>query len=210
MGRAPSIMHYGSDYHLGRAYFNKMAHQNLKLESCPGFLFEDPGLPSLAQLDKKDALSMEHLATMNAAFCEFYTRLGCTHMPARCGAGGAMSVKAFTDVIAELQPVLRKCADDHDGCGGWKDAGECQKNPLFMHAHCAVACGSCDKKPDDLDFNAEEKLMGDWRHEEEVRSGEQLKHALEFVRGLAQESALQKLDEAIAERRETLAAKHEL
>ena len=36
LGRAPTIMHYGSDFHLGRAYFNKMSHQGLKLETCPG------------------------------------------------------------------------------------------------------------------------------------------------------------------------------
>ena len=60
LGRAPSIMHYGSDFTLGRAYFNKMSHQQLKLETCPNFLLDDPGLPSLSELGKKEALSFEH------------------------------------------------------------------------------------------------------------------------------------------------------
>ena len=34
LGRPPLIMHYGSDYTLGKTYFNKMAHQQLMLETC--------------------------------------------------------------------------------------------------------------------------------------------------------------------------------
>ena len=49
------IMHYGSDYTLGHAYFNKMEHQELKLESCPSFLFADPKM-EIEHMDKKDAM----------------------------------------------------------------------------------------------------------------------------------------------------------
>ena len=138
LGRAPSIMHYGSDFTLGRAYFNKMSHQQLKLETCPNFLLDDPGLPSLSDLGKKEALSFEHLATLNAAFCRFYAKLGCA-LPPRCGDGDGRS---FEQQIAALQPALEKCEDDHDGCASWASSGECEKNPLFMHAHCAVACST--------------------------------------------------------------------
>ena len=103
LGRPPMIMHYGAAYTLGKAYFNKMEHQKLTLETCPGFLFADAAIGSveqlthpnpnpnpnlnpnpnpypgnIEQLTKKDALSLEHLATMNAAFCGFYGNISLT------------------------------------------------------------------------------------------------------------------------------------
>ena len=35
-----SIMHYGADYTLGRAYFNKMNYQQLRLEECSRHLLD--------------------------------------------------------------------------------------------------------------------------------------------------------------------------
>ena len=95
LGRPPSIMHYGADYTFGdkKAYFNKMSHQQLRLETCPNFLFDEPWdgtvLAHSAQLSKQDALSTEHLATLNAAFCRFYARIGCSPLPERCGGSAA-------------------------------------------------------------------------------------------------------------------------
>ena len=40
LGRPPSIMHYGADYTLGRAYFNKMNYQQLRLEECSRHLLD--------------------------------------------------------------------------------------------------------------------------------------------------------------------------
>ena len=41
---------------------------------------------------------------------------------------------------------------------------------MFMHSHCAVACGSCNK-PIDLIMAAEAEEMerGDWRAKEEAQ-----------------------------------------
>ena len=100
LGRAPSIMHYGSDYTFGnrKAYFNKMSHQQLRLETCPNFLFDEPWegtvLAHAAQLSKQDALATEHLATLNAAFCRFYARIGCSPLPERCGGSTASAFVA--------------------------------------------------------------------------------------------------------------------
>ena len=119
------------------------------------------------------ALSIENLATLNAAFCRFYAKLGCA-LPPRCGDADGRS---FEQQIAALQPALEKCEDDHDGCSSWATSGECEKNPLFMHAHCAVACKSCGKRPDDLHVDDKLSELGDWRKEERVRHAEQLKDA---------------------------------
>ena len=56
-----------------------------------------------------------------------------------------------------------RCIDDHQGCSGWADSGECTSNPKFMHAHCAVSCKSCGKPLDQLD--PDEDHYGDWRCE---------------------------------------------
>ncbi|GIL84045.1 hypothetical protein Vretimale_11080 [Volvox reticuliferus] len=36
------------------------------------------------------------------------------------------------------------CTDMHDMCGNWADGGECDKNPVYMHTHCARACKRCE------------------------------------------------------------------
>ena len=70
-----------------------MSHQQLRLETCPNFLFDEPWegtvLAHAAQLSKRDALATEHLATLNAAFCRFYARVGCSPLPERCGGSAA-------------------------------------------------------------------------------------------------------------------------
>ena len=50
LGRPPMIMHYGAAYTLGKAYFNKMEHQKLTLETCPQFLFPDAAIGNVEQL----------------------------------------------------------------------------------------------------------------------------------------------------------------
>ena len=40
-------------------------------------------------------------------------------------------------------------------------AGECGKNPNFMHSSCAASCGSCGKDPTDL-LGAADLHLGDW------------------------------------------------
>jgi len=199
LGRPPMIMHYGADFHLGEAYFNKMSYQQLKLEECPAFLFDDPKMP-IERMDKRDALAMEHLANLNAAFCGFYERIGCQkhQMPPRCGT--------FDSVLSEVQPAIQKCVDEHEGCGSWANAAECTKNPKFMHAHCGVACQSCDRPLDELDPS--EIHYGDWKYTEKVLR-EQWDYASAYIAG-ASEGDLDRLAEAIDARREELAQKHEL
>ena len=50
LGRPPMIMHYGAAYTLGAAYFNKMEHQKLTLETCPMYLFPDAAIGNVEQL----------------------------------------------------------------------------------------------------------------------------------------------------------------
>ena len=37
----------------------------------------------------------------------------------------------------------RTCADAHPQCASWAAAGECAKNPAFMHESCKRACALC-------------------------------------------------------------------
>ena len=94
-------------------------------------------------------------------------------------------------------------------CGSWAREGECKKNPLFMHAHCAVACKSCNKPIDSVLGNREEVHLGDWRLKEREQRKHQLGEALEYI-PVAEEAEIERLEAAIAERREVLAAKAEL
>ena len=124
LGRPPSIMHYGADYTFGdkKAYFNKMSHQQLRLETCPNFLFDEPWdgtvLAHSAQLSKQDALSTEHLATLNAAFCRFYARIGCSPLPERCGGSAASAF--VVQRVHWLPPLLHWAASPS---GDWRRGG---------------------------------------------------------------------------------------
>lgn len=206
LGRPPMIMHYGAAYTLGAAYFNKMEHQKLTLETCPMYLFPDAAIGNVEQLTKKDALSLEHLATMNAAFCSFYGNISCPSTPARCGGVGG---KPFLGEVRRARTAIERCVDDHEGCTSWARGGECKSNPLFMHTHCAVACGSCNKPIDSILSTEAEMHMGDWRAKEETQRKHQLGEALEYIPS-AEIEEIEKLEAAIAERREVLAMKHEL
>jgi len=35
------------------------------------------------------------------------------------------------------------CVDDEPHCSHWAEQGECTSNPDFMHASCALSCGTC-------------------------------------------------------------------
>jgi len=201
LGRAPMIMHYGAAYQLGKAYFNKMEHTKLKLETCPNFLFPDPQIESIGQLNKKDALSLEHLSMMNAAFCRFYADINCTYLPSRCGdADGS----AFVEQIAAVQPVLERCFDDADGCAVWAKGGECEKNPMFMHSHCAVACSSCAKPIDEI--APDDVHLGDWKYQQRT-TGMERARALAYIEG-ADEDELEELEHAVAVRKSDLEDRH--
>mmetsp|Transcript_21895 Transcript_21895/g.48383 ORF Transcript_21895/g.48383 Transcript_21895/m.48383 type:complete len:364 (-) Transcript_21895:118-1209(-) len=38
------------------------------------------------------------------------------------------------------------CKDSHEKCQRWASLGECEKNPAWMHPHCAVSCKTCDAR----------------------------------------------------------------
>ena len=54
---------------------------------------------------------------------------------------------ATTIRLVPCQDVPREppCSNAHEdaGCDNWAKGGECDKNPGFMKANCAKACGAC-------------------------------------------------------------------
>ena len=43
----------------------------------------------------------------------------------------------------KVRPSEIECVDKQAGCTAWATAGECDRNPGFMHDACALACGMC-------------------------------------------------------------------
>ena len=89
--------------------------------------------------------------------------------------GGSLTTR-WLDAI---QPSLHKCADEHEGCPGWEQQGECSRNPLFMHSSCPKACGSCNIPIDEV--VPDDSTRGDWKREDTVRSAE-VEQAASFVK----------------------------
>ena len=85
---------------------------NTKPDPQPQPLTPTPNPGNIEQLTKKDALSLEHLATMNAAFCGFYGNISCPSTPARCGG---VKGKPFLQEVRRARTVIERCADDHEG-----------------------------------------------------------------------------------------------
>mmetsp|Transcript_51151 Transcript_51151/g.167196 ORF Transcript_51151/g.167196 Transcript_51151/m.167196 type:complete len:479 (-) Transcript_51151:153-1589(-) len=207
LGRAPPILHYGADYTLGRAYFNKMNYQQLRLEECSHalakpsgslFLLDDPEV-DLEAMSKRDALCQEHLSTLNAAFCEFYTR-ACAGklLPERC--------RTFAAQIDEVQPRISACVDEHENCAGWGLA-ECGKNPMYMHSKCPVTCQSCGKSGSEL--VPSEVHYGDWKYDERLQA-ERLQQVAEVVASASEEELVEIEGKVAARRTELRQIKHEL
>lgn len=40
-------------------------------------------------------------------------------------------------------PTNGNCEDSNSQCGAWANAGECRKNPGYMHDNCKKSCGTC-------------------------------------------------------------------
>jgi len=207
LGRPPFIMHYGADYTLGRAYFNKMNYQQLRLEECSHalakpsgslFLLDDPEV-DLEAMSKRDALCQEHLSTLNAAFCEFYQR-ACAGklLPERC--------RTFAAQIDEVQPRISACVDEHENCAGWGLA-ECGKNPMYMHSKCPVTCQSCGKSGSEL--VPSEVHYGDWKYDERLQA-ERLQQVAEVVASASEEELVEIEGKVAARRTELRQIKHEL
>ena len=182
LGRGPNILHYGSDYtvkHDGHeVYFNKMTHTQLRLEQCPGKLMGavDVTDDAWATVNKRDALCLEHLAVIDASFCHFYkSRAGCEahQIPPACQSIG---VERLTKVSRDSHTVFARCDDELDACPSWAKAGECAKNPNFMHSSCPKSCESCGKSLEELHLGADMHL-GDWKYYAAQKATQEAKKA---------------------------------
>ena len=106
----------------------------------------------------------------------------------------------FAHWFEQIQPPLHACTDQHEGCKGWAQMGECTKNPLFMHSGCPASCGSCDKLIDDI--NPEDATRGDWRHANGERQKE--RNAAAAYVATAEVEELDELSTLIGERQDAL------
>ena len=123
LGRAPFIMHYGSDYTLGdkKAYFNKMSHQQLRLETCPNFLFDEPWdgtvLAHATQLSKQDRAHTMHIPCTYHAYSSYHAWTNPTAEQAGCALDRALrhAQRCLLPVLCahRLQPAPRTLWRQH-------------------------------------------------------------------------------------------------
>eukprot|EP00900_Chrysochromulina_parva_P004229 jgi/Chrpa1/13807/Chrysochromulina_OHIO_Genome00021896-RA len=164
LGRGPNILHYGSDYTVKHVppgngighevYFNKMTHTQLRLENCPGFLMGAFEVSDWAGVSKRDALCIEHLAVIDAAFCHFYAKQAqceAHQIPPACASIGEARL---SQISRDAHQVFSRCDDEHDACASWAASGECERNKNFMHSSCAKSCKSCGKSLTELNLEA--------------------------------------------------------
>lgn len=142
MGRGPRILHYGTDYRIGDLTFNKMGHTDLDLKSCPMLLFGAAKIDTSDVKTKRDAVCVQHLAIMDTAFCNFY-HLRCNDRPPEC-------LRDYAGLMKTMDAVIDKCEDEMESCAPWARDGECDVNPNFMYAHCAVSCNACRMSMNEL------------------------------------------------------------
>ena len=173
LGRLPAILHYGTDYKIpyqdgktGDVYFNKMSHQDLAAETCPGFLFGAFTVNNWGNVSKRDALAIEHLAMLDGGLCRFYKKLSCPT------SDGLKFCEASDDnvhgILEGVRSVFDECKDEMVDCARWSATGECKANPLFMYSNCAKSCGTCGVPT--VELFPEEMHLGDWRWSEEQKA----------------------------------------
>lgn len=73
-------------------------------------------------------------------------------MRARCPRScNACTGEARAAVVGHADAVVNDedeaCIDGNADCATWARAGECEKNPTYMRANCAVSCGTCGVRP---------------------------------------------------------------
>ena len=57
---------------------------------------------------------------------------------------GDAAIRVFSPAKQlEAFGVDSSCIDEADECKSWASQGECQSNPVYMHASCKQACGKC-------------------------------------------------------------------
>lgn len=52
------------------------------------------------------------------------------------------------------------CENEHTSCGEWASAGECSKNPGYMHSQCRKSCGTCASMDADGNSRPHEEAAG--------------------------------------------------
>lgn len=146
LGRAPLILHYGVDYTVRGAYFNKMNHASLKLQTCPALQLSRDIESTVGSMGKRDAICIEQMAMLDSAFCQMYKKSRCTarQIPASCDDG------RLDTLLRDARAVIDSCADQHANCDQWARENECSRNPLFMHSSCPRSCGSCSMSSEEL------------------------------------------------------------
>ena len=156
LGRGPKILHYGSDYTTADGiYFNKMSHTELKIETCPNFLFGAPSEHAPRTAQSRGARRRARRALLRAPrdpgrgavpLLPRARALRARPTPAPCAHPDGEA--SFRRVARDSHAVLDECANEHDNCPAWAKAGECTNNPAFMHSSCAASCGSCEMTTD--------------------------------------------------------------
>eukprot|EP00980_Cylindrotheca_fusiformis_P010143 scaffold2253_cov119-Cylindrotheca_fusiformis.AAC.18 len=57
-----------------------------------------------------------------------------------------LNVKNDDGTCGTTAPKPALCEDTHESCPYWAAAGECEKNPNYMHNNCMLSCGKCPGK----------------------------------------------------------------
>ena len=73
------------------------------------------------------------------------------HLGGGLGALGSSEGEAVATSNYSEEPTLKPagtaqakyCRDKASRCTEWASAGECTRNPTFMHKECAASCGTC-------------------------------------------------------------------
>jgi hypothetical protein len=71
---------------------------------------------------------------------------GGVEVPALAGRASEKPVERPLSA-AQQQQGSGSCEDTHTRCEAWSLAGECEKNPSFMHRSCRSSCGLCSLRP---------------------------------------------------------------
>ncbi|KAK9809464.1 hypothetical protein WJX73_010859 [Symbiochloris irregularis] len=162
----PRVLHYGLRWDIegdSPWEFDKHWYQGFDVLACPPYpamqpkerpmqgLFQHPPHPSTLKTHSmnyvRDLLSIEVIATVNEAICEYHQRT-CPpdeEMEAQC-AKALEIVGAVDRALKSVQtdPAFKDACEDSDPrCGGWAKAGECDHNPGFMLSACKLACNKC-------------------------------------------------------------------
>ncbi|KAG2499027.1 hypothetical protein HYH03_003212 [Edaphochlamys debaryana] len=174
----PRVIHYGLKVAAGNWTWDKHSYFHFDVTKCPPWkltgdptkwesgIFPPPPRPS--ELDQsnfmnfyRDLISVETVATINAAFCTFHV--------SNCPPSAQLkevcdeAFRLYDEVhmyIAEVE-AHHACRDWHPECARFKAAGQCEANPGFMHEDCRHTCGVCGaehKLPKDLDEVIKERM----------------------------------------------------